>query len=91
MGDDWKPIETAPKDGTVVLGYAANAVASGEQSEFPDMNICPTQWANGADGFDWQLPWLVYEGPMYDDIGPSWYRPTWAPTHWMPLPPPPAK
>lgn len=64
---EWQPIETAPKDGTEVLGYWPRAVACS-----PDAYDV-VRWHGGEwrDRFD-------------DDSKFS------APSHWMPLPAPPA-
>jgi hypothetical protein len=57
---DWQPIESAPKDGTRVLGY------------FPDLEsgYHDTVW------IDRLKTWVSRAYPA-------------APSHWMPLPPPP--
>lgn len=70
----WLPIESAPKDGTAIL--------AGRGGENP--------W-----GIPYILAWL--DGPKVQ-AGPGWYRTEgrdWStralrPTHWRPLPPPPA-
>lgn len=88
----WQPIETAPKDGTIVLGYCPESVSAGEtdQELWPEgLKILPMRWAALEDGFDWQIPYSEYSSPMFDDLGPSWGRLDWKPTHWQPLPPPP--
>jgi len=65
---DWQPIETAPKDGTLVLVFeASQGVAVACQ--------------NGETWYldvPWNAPDLSQDFSMY-----------YAPTHWMPLPPPP--
>lgn len=65
----WQPIETAPKDGTPILGFA-------------DGEITTVEWFQiGAIAGYFTLcvcgPWAV-DGE-------------WNPTHWMPLPNPPAQ
>ncbi len=56
---EWLPIETAPRDGTHILTFAAgHGVAEG-------------YWVSTSDGDTWR------------DDGAE-------PSHWMPLPPPPA-
>ena len=69
MKDDWRPIETAPKDGTKVLMFPS---------------------PHGFYAGYWIGHWTdLYGGVWYmDDIGHL--NGMWAPTHWMPLPPPPA-
>ena len=67
---DWQPIETAPKDGTVIClaGYCDDDT-----------------WAVGSRWFFWADYWRKYREPFGEGFG----RGTPAPTHWMPLPPPP--
>ena len=69
----WQPIETAPKDGTVVLGYGiTDGEVSGPSSEKtiePMHHLGPSgEW--GITGGDYYIVWI-------------------RPTHWMPLPEPP--
>lgn len=52
----WQPIETAPKDGTVIDLW------------YPDFGRLADQWYDADDG------WFVAPNP----------------THWMPIPEPPA-
>lgn len=59
---EWRPIETAPKDGTKLLLWAGNAVVG--------------QWYAKVVGTP---VWSV-----------SWNGDEFEPTHWMPLPEPPA-
>lgn len=78
---DWKPIDSAPKDGTWVLltggkieyGWYEDSqptVVSGQYSTM--LNTYPTHG-------HWQFAW--YDGGHY-----GWYE---EPTHWMPIPDPP--
>lgn len=62
----WRPIETAPKDGTPLLLLWPDAAEK----------MAVMWWDEYVEN------WLGY----YDGINPG-YQP---PTHWMPLPPPPA-
>ncbi len=62
---DWQPIETAPKDGTQILGFA-------------DGRMAVVQWWE-----DFRYWSLVVCGAYADDG-------EWWPTHWQPLPEPPA-
>jgi hypothetical protein len=75
MGE-WKPIESAPKDGTRILVF------------FGAMGVHAVAWTEPSYA-DWEI-WCVDDnkhGPYalrgYNDTGPR------APTHWMPLPAPP--
>lgn len=78
----WQPIETAPKDGRQILLTNGQAVAQGWW-EHEEPYIYEKRDIGGvyigqdeSDGFD---GWLDCEGGMQPD-----------PTHWMPLPAPPA-
>lgn len=75
----WKPIESAPKDGTEFLGYAA------KKGKF---DVCA--WVVGSinrkSGEDGAFETVQHDsqyGPDDDEFG------YWDATHWMPLPPPP--
>lgn len=77
----WKPIETAPKDGSWILlcGGSINYgwVGDGEPSCVSGQW---TTWLNGATASGhWQFAW--YDGGFYGEYE--------NPTHWAPLPPPP--
>ena len=62
---DWQPIDTAPKDGTLILGY--EDLGGGVYRE--------TKWE--------ERRWVWYE--IIDG-----YDAEWNPSHWVPMPPPPA-
>lgn len=61
---EWRPIESAPKDGTPILTYCPQGPKYGKWA------VRQNVWRDGA----WQ----------YSN------QPYWPPTHWMPLPEPPA-
>lgn len=75
---EWKTIESAPRDGTEIIGYGRWA---------GEINGCDTEptraiisWKGGRtdyEGFDW-----VVSGT---DAYAAWMMPT----HWFPLPPSP--
>lgn len=79
---EWRPIETAPKDGSEILLGAAGRVTFGYWLKPSDVPRIKYQ-----DGFAPEEEW--------DDFEPSWM--SWdggfteeaPPTHWMPLPAPP--
>lgn len=76
---EWQPIETAPKDGTIVLLWGEWAGEINGQSGIDTMDIGSfIDGKSDYDGDDW---WLLVTGDAYA----CWMRPT----HWMPLPPPP--
>lgn len=64
---EWRPIETAPKDGEAVL--VAMSQSDGEQQ----VSLCSFER-------EWWFPGM--SGTLAE-FG-------WTPTHWMPLPAPPA-
>ena len=66
--NEWRPIETAPKDGTVFLGY--------KRGQFRECYKVP------RDDCDM---WCFGGTSGADDLFPNI-----KPTHWMPLPKPPA-
>lgn len=82
MGDGmkWQPIETAPKDGTIILvGWRLP-----EDTEMQEWFVM--QWGhiqrNGLFPGDVGM-WVAPNGSM------TWHE-TNGPTHWMPLPEPPS-
>ena len=72
----WQPISSAPKDGTRILIMCARPLIARWE---PDID---------APAEDYEGPgWLVYE--CEDPWFSVWAKPD-IPTHWMPLPNPPA-
>ena len=73
---EWQPIETAPKDGTWVLVYSAEAI----RDEDGGRKIAVAQYTDDLNGrkgvWHWQFAW--YDGGYY-----GWVDNV---THWMPLP-----
>lgn len=70
MKTEWQPIETAPKDGTKIVGY------------IPDWGVVAPVWYD-ADLFN-KKPrplWGNYAEFLY---GKKWVRNN-QPTHWMPM------
>lgn len=81
---EWKPIETAPKDGTMFLCWVAAARWSNSDGEF-------SSYAHNVSEVDfcwWRAMPVGLEGGYFDNasgqIGDGQEI-----THWMPLPPPP--
>lgn len=78
---DWQPIDSAPKDGRFVLLHVPHGLDCG-------VVTVGTYWKETDRGDDGRfLPgnWDGWLG-MDSDILSSWCEPT----HWMPLPAPPA-
>lgn len=69
----WKPIESAPRDGSRVDLWVS--YGDGEGDRVPDC-----WWQDGGWAFDWHHD----RGSIAMSLG--WAE---APTHWMPLPTPP--
>ncbi len=72
---NWQPIETAPLDGTSVLVWDGRSVSSAR--------AFPNEWDNRGDECGWS--WCPSENSF--DSSPHGIG---EPTHWMPLPEPPA-
>jgi len=75
----WQPIETAPKDGTPVLVWAD---AAGWSGNFARMCACYHQ-------HQWRVYGPVLGEPRAGNVTWQWFGEV-RPTHWMPLPDPPA-
>lgn len=76
---EWKPIESAPKDGNAFLGYGIHDLASGNA---PRGVQTGDYWRAIILWDKWRDPnrWVFSKDGL----------PTWsAPTHWQPLPEPP--
>lgn len=70
---DWQPIETAPKDGSWLIGYAPE-----EQKPFYNpQTLAVFCFSNGG--------WMAVHNESQSIYGPPFFRLT----HWMPLPEPP--
>lgn len=74
--DGWQPIETAPKDGTEILGCVDQCVSAFLWDDDPD--------DDGHVG--WCISGYSYGGVLYHCHN----LPVKDPTHWRPLPAPPA-
>ena len=78
---EWQPIETAPKDGTVILLC---------QPSYVGPKIWAATWAAEHDGKpgspDEDFPWLVLDSGSINAIMGGCRH---GPLYWMPLPEPP--
>jgi hypothetical protein len=84
MVQGWQGIESAPRDGTAIDLWCGN-------SEFP-YRVTDVQWREPSES-----EWWVHGGEGMKTADAQWIDPCgWpmsgdeAPTHWMPLPTPPA-
>lgn len=80
---NWQPIETAPRDGIWILlcgGSPNDDTCYGDEGRRPAVG----QWTTKCNGHEveghWQHCW--YDGGYYGEYE--------NPTHWQPLPEPPA-
>jgi hypothetical protein len=69
----WQPIQTAPKDGTLVLLFADGAPCFGHYNGPSDGAL----YAGTASQYEWFIP--AEMSTFHNSLV----------THWMPLPPPP--
>lgn len=84
VGDGWQPIETAPKDGTRVLFYdpdSSGLIYAGVW----DAKFC-SEWPEGAEEAVYRGAWTDYAVASFAYEEHCEY----SPTHWQPLPTPPA-
>ena len=75
---EWQPIETAPKDGSVVLTFSMDAHLE------PTVSQLGLHWTPVM-----AMAWLMEEFLPVDEFGDFHFTNGYAPTHWMPLPAPP--
>ena len=73
----WQPIETAPKDGTAIIGLGLPPKVSINQRHFGADIRTIRAWAVGGSA-GWSAR---------NNFG--WFTVGFEPTHWMPLPDPP--
>lgn len=89
---DWQPIETAPKNGEVVLLFLNPAVNTSDCVGYsvPDKLQIVAGWATDTwrDMVEWNCG-LCEEGSADTEGYSSPFQITLKPTHWMPLLPPP--
>lgn len=75
LAGKWRPIDTAPKDGTEFDVWAVN-------DEGQSRRICEVSWGPVAD-------WTGKEWDDWIGMRPSLHHARFEPTHWQPLPIPP--
>lgn len=79
---EWQPIETAPKDGNEILIFGGTFSDDNDwtDTDYPFSDCAIVRWVSAFGGGSWEGK----PNHSHDD-----YR-RHKPTHWMPLPPPPA-
>lgn len=80
----WRPIETAPRDGTNVIYFV------------PGLGVAPGFYDREGTGDWWVLQPNTRAGkPFLSLLDATYYSysdaPLLEPTHWLPLPPPPSE
>ncbi len=100
----WKPIETAPKDGRLILGWDASDAAGDKHAKFyygvkedsdgdrhrvaPYEVIC---WIDAKRSHMEHVKGDTFRRVWRDCSHWARSQGSWNPTHWMPLPEPPTK
>lgn len=79
IDQQWQPIESAPKDGTIILGVRFLSYFIGDDETFTDG---ATMMWEGGEGRVLEGMW-AYTGMMVSPV-----KDEHLPTHWMPLPSP---
>lgn len=83
---EWKPIETAPKDGTPIL--VAHYIHSNDlygYAPWREINVVIAWWEGGG----WEMCFMEDGRADTEGISSQFFQAI-RPTHWMPLPSPPS-
>lgn len=84
-GVTWRPVETAPKDGSAVLLYSSTNMKAenGRWALTSQLSGIEDQSADAAEGYWVEKPYIGRDLELYS------YRLIQDVSHWMPLPEPP--
>jgi hypothetical protein len=77
LEEEWRPIETAPRDGTKILAIRCAVYVDPDTKVPEDVRAYSICWFTDQPG--WGLNPAFFDG--YHSVSP---------THWAPLPPPPS-
>ena len=79
---EWQPIETAPKNGAVILIYRDRKSVKANWLNVKEEDVYAARW---MEDFDSEDPWQV----LCSEHGDNFLPDDDYITHWMPLPDPP--
>lgn len=79
---EWKPIESAPKDGTWIVALTPESIEEG----WPSPYVFTTRWIKQRSEYWEQIDDDTQRRRVLDSSHWDGYE---TPTHWIPLPPPP--
>lgn len=79
---EWRPIETAPKYGTHILGFHPE---SAQAHGYMDAGLCVLRWVDADEDGEWEAEWQIQ--PFSEGL--DCIISDAPPTMWRPLPTPP--
>lgn len=95
--DDWQRWDTAPKDGSFILAFFPAAMVAGRKGRMRQTEqriMIIRWWSAGEIASDWgserRLPIEQRQGGFWGGRGNRSQPTMGVPSHWMPLPAPPA-